>query len=302
VTRAVEAVALLKTMGRGPTPLVDFTLDTWRNTCRRVGELAGMELTDKRILDVGPGQQLRHMRCFSLANDVTGIDLDPIPRGLGPRELAELIRSSPALRVAKTVARKALGVDRRFERSLARALGARGFGELRVLRMDACRMSFADASFDFVCSYSCFEHIPEPVAALREIARVLVPGGAAYISVHHYTSHSGAHDASLCGKTVPEPPYWPHLRPSFAAAVRPAAYVNRVRMGEWLRLFEEAMPGTRFVHERQQLLAQALPEIRAGGELRDYTDDELLTLNLVGIWRKPLSWGPHAPTATREDP
>ncbi len=36
---------------------------------------------------------------------------------------------------------------------------------------------FEDASFDVVISYSCFEHFLKPSAAVREIARLLKPGG-----------------------------------------------------------------------------------------------------------------------------
>jgi SAM-dependent methyltransferase len=42
---------------------------------------------------------------------------------------------------------------------------------------DATRLSFPDASFDAVGSFDVLEHVPEYDAALREFARVLVPGG-----------------------------------------------------------------------------------------------------------------------------
>ncbi len=286
-TRAVEAFYLVRTLGGRQDARVAFTLDTWRAACRRIRESTGVEIAGRRILDVGPGQQLRHMRCFSLANQVVGIDLDPVPCRLGLRQAVQLVRAAPAMRAIKTVLRKALGFDARFERALGRALGVRRFGDLTVLRMNAERMAFADASFDVVYSCSCFEHLPRPAEALHEAARVLVPGGVAYISIHHYTSHSGAHDAAICGRPMPEPPYWPHLRPKARAILRPTAYVNEVRFQEWTRLFEEAMPGTCFVQERQDYLAQPLLELRASGELGEYTDDELLTLNFIGIWKKP---------------
>lgn len=48
---------------------------------------------------------------------------------------------------------------------------------------DLCRLSLADASVDFVVSCDVLEHIADYPAALRELARVLVPGGLALITV-----------------------------------------------------------------------------------------------------------------------
>ncbi len=44
---------------------------------------------------------------------------------------------------------------------------------------------FPDASFDFIYSYSVFEHVMEPELAFREIYRVLKPGG---VSLHNFPS------------------------------------------------------------------------------------------------------------------
>jgi SAM-dependent methyltransferase len=44
--------------------------------------------------------------------------------------------------------------------------------------MDAQRLAFDDESFDKVFSFHCIEHIPDLGAALREMDRVLRPGGS----------------------------------------------------------------------------------------------------------------------------
>ena len=51
------------------------------------------------------------------------------------------------------------------------------FGELPVQRVDGVALPFADASFDVVVSFDVFEHIPDSDAHLREVVRVLRPGG-----------------------------------------------------------------------------------------------------------------------------
>jgi SAM-dependent methyltransferase len=51
--------------------------------------------------------------------------------------------------------------------------------DLRV--MDATNLALADAAFDLVYSFHALEHIPDDRAALREMNRVLRPGGLACI-------------------------------------------------------------------------------------------------------------------------
>jgi ubiquinone/menaquinone biosynthesis C-methylase UbiE len=46
---------------------------------------------------------------------------------------------------------------------------------------DVARLPFPDAHFDAVLSSGSIKHWPDPVAGLRELHRVLVPGGRAFI-------------------------------------------------------------------------------------------------------------------------
>ena len=46
-----------------------------------------------------------------------------------------------------------------------------------VLRGDACRLPFPDATFDVVITSEVLEHIQDDVAAIAEMVRVLKPGG-----------------------------------------------------------------------------------------------------------------------------
>jgi SAM-dependent methyltransferase len=50
-------------------------------------------------------------------------------------------------------------------------------GDLPVTLVSGHTLPFADASFDVVISFDVFEHIAESDAHLREVRRVLVPGG-----------------------------------------------------------------------------------------------------------------------------
>lgn len=70
----------------------------------------------------------------------------------------------------------AIDIDTSRTDPRARAAG------VAVHEMDATRLLFPDASFDLVCTFNVFEHLPDPAATFAEVVRVLRPGGIAYIS------------------------------------------------------------------------------------------------------------------------
>lgn len=61
---------------------------------------------------------------------------------------------------------------------------------------DAADLPFDDSSVDGVFSSNLLEHTPNSPAVLREISRVLRPGGWAYISWTNWYSPWGGHDMS----------------------------------------------------------------------------------------------------------
>ncbi len=58
----------------------------------------------------------------------------------------------------------------------------------RFLRGDAERLPFPDEKFDFVYSNGVLHHTPDTEGAVREIHRVLKPGGSATILLYHRNS------------------------------------------------------------------------------------------------------------------
>jgi ubiquinone/menaquinone biosynthesis C-methylase UbiE len=104
------------------------------------------------VLDVGCGQGIDLARYAAAGATVTGIDLTPRHVELARAHLA-------ALELPGTV-----------------VLG------------DAERLPFADHSFDRVASNGVLHHTPDIAAALREIRRVLRPGGEARIVLYNRSS------------------------------------------------------------------------------------------------------------------
>jgi ubiquinone/menaquinone biosynthesis C-methylase UbiE len=72
--------------------------------------------------------------------------------------------------------------EKMLERAQAKAAAYRGSIELR--HMDVCRLDFPAASFDTVATACTFCSVPRPVAGLRELHRVLKPGGRILMFEH----------------------------------------------------------------------------------------------------------------------
>ena len=58
------------------------------------------------------------------------------------------------------------------------------FGAIRTRVADAAMLPFDDACFDAVVAAHVLYHVEEPVRALREMARVLRPGGRAFVTTN----------------------------------------------------------------------------------------------------------------------
>lgn len=110
-----------------------------------------------KVLDLGCGEG-RHVIGFYVEEDVHAIGVD-----LGFHDL-------------QTAAKK-------FE-PFAEPQNARK--QFHLACTNALQLPFADASFDKVVCSEVLEHIPDYAGALREIERVLKPGGVAAISVPRY--------------------------------------------------------------------------------------------------------------------
>ncbi len=113
----------------------------WRDDCRAMAEL----VPGPRVLDVG----------------------------IGPGTSAvEMARANPTHRY--------LGLDRSHSMLRLAALGARRARiELPLVRGDALALPFRAGSLDGVTGHSLLYLLPDPLAGLREVRRVLRPGGAA---------------------------------------------------------------------------------------------------------------------------
>ena len=63
----------------------------------------------------------------------------------------------------------------------ARQKAVRAGADIRFLREDMAELPFGDGSFDRVLTMAAFEFLPDPARAVRELLRVLRPGGVLVI-------------------------------------------------------------------------------------------------------------------------
>ena len=288
-----EARGLYRLQRHRADEMVGHALDHVRGVEELLREQYGFELVGKDVLDIGAGQLLLHLHYFGMRNRAVGIDFDVVAQGAHPGQYLRMLRFNGPLRTVKTIARKALGIDRKCRRALAEQLGVPSLAQPDVLQMDASSMGFDDASFDFVHCLSVFHHLPDPGSALEGICRVLRPGGTAYISFHLYSSETGSLDPRAMAGDDANLPRWAHLRPQFADCVQTNAYLNRLRMHEWRGMFETRMPGSLLVPNRssREGAEAALQALQADGELASYAPEELLTHSLAAVWREACPGG-----------
>lgn len=152
----------------------------------------------------------------------------------------------------------------------ARRLAAgRGLTNVTFQQGDIEDLPFPDASFDIVTSRYSAHHYPHPAAALREVARVLRPGGACLL-VDVVAPDDPAQDTFLNAIELLRDPS--HVRDHTAAqwlALLTGAGLRAEALGRWpLRLAFEAWvrrmnTPARSIAALRGLLAGAPAEVRA---------------------------------------
>jgi SAM-dependent methyltransferase len=274
---------------RGAAARASVLLERFQRDQGRITDALGRALRGLRVLEIGPGQRPLRAGVLALENDVTGVDLDTLPRGLDPLgHLRLLVENGPG-RLAKTVGRRVLGVDRAERQAWAQLLGVPRLGQPSFLQADIQREPPGVAAYDLAVSWSVFEHLPDPEAALNNVIAALRPGGVLYLGIHLYTSNNGHHDIRAFTGQTESLPLWGHLRTSQQHLIEPSSYLNAWRLKQWRELFARLCPDHSEYDERygEERLGGLLQDADLRRELSAYDDDELLTVEVYFRWKKP---------------
>jgi len=136
------------------------------------------DLTGKSVLNLGCGEMLTDFGLLNLnVKQVVGLDLDD----RHPDHL---------LGVVEKLQRNGITPSEDYA------------GRIAYRHYDGVKFPFADGEFDFVFSWSAFEHVSDVPAVLAEIRRVLRDDGRAFVQVHPwYHCFWGSHLSDY----IPEP-------------------------------------------------------------------------------------------------
>jgi len=152
---------------------VDETADSpWHRMVR--ARLRPVDLQGKRVLEIGCGRG-------GFAAWLARLDA-------GPSEIVAADFSSAAVDKGRSFAAQ------------------NGLKNLTWKVADIQNLGEGDNEFDTVISFETIEHIPDPPQGVRELARVLKPGGRLYLSTPNYLSSIGLYRVYcyLRGKTFDE--------------------------------------------------------------------------------------------------
>jgi ubiquinone/menaquinone biosynthesis C-methylase UbiE len=183
--------------------VLDLTLPFLTN--RRLDAVVGVRPGD-RVLEIGPG---------------TGLQALHIASQLGPSGRLDIVDIQQAM------------LD-----CVMRRADAKGIGGIVPTRADARELPFADASFDAAYLVCTLGEIPDPLAVLSEVRRVLKPMGnlvvgefvdphyVSLVTLKRYASERGFEIATCKG---PRLAYLARLRPDGNLLSRPACPASRKR-------------------------------------------------------------------------
>ncbi len=130
-----------------------------------------MRFTGERVIPELPELRVTYLQSLAAYEHAAGLASGRrvLDAGCGEGYGAALLAGTAALVV---------GVDRDPE-AVGWAAGKYGATErLAFVAADVAALPIADGGADLVCCFQVIEHLPDPVAFLREVRRVLAPGGA----------------------------------------------------------------------------------------------------------------------------
>jgi len=245
----------------------------------------GCDVAGTRVLDIGCGSFHPYTLLMGAAGAwAVGGDTEPLVRaGVHGARFRRFRAESPAVRAcvrfAYDVCRQAVYYGS-LRRAAAAPLCAR---DAHLVRLDGSRTPFADAAFDVCVSSAAFEHMEDVPATVREIARILRPGGFADVHIHLFASLTGGHDPVLYDRAVPPSHFrlWGHL---YDPEWTPPVPLNRWRESQFRAAFERSFTIVERTIASTCGASQLTDDIRA--RLPGFDREELITESVIYVLQR----------------
>jgi len=245
----------------------------------------GVDVSSARLFEIGCGCYYPYVMLFASTGAwAVGSDVEELqrPGARSARYRAYGRRSGPARAVLQfgfDVCRQAT-----YYTALRRSAGVRLRGKrVRLLRADGARIPLRDSVVDACISSAAFEHVADVPGTVREMARVLKPGGLADIEIHLFPSLTGGHEFELANhKPLPAGfPAWRHLWDTAWQAPVP---LNRWRERDYLAAFESTFDIVERTVTSTHGADYLTDDVRR--RVSQYSQDELITESVVYVLRK----------------
>jgi 2-polyprenyl-3-methyl-5-hydroxy-6-metoxy-1,4-benzoquinol methylase len=153
---------------------VDHLADTPWHRLVRIHLSGSADLAGKRVLEIGCGRG--GFACWLASQE-----------------------ASPGEMIAADFSPSAVQKGKRFA-------AEKGLAQIRWEVMDIENIAHQNESFDTVISCETIEHVPDPQKAVRELSRILKPGGRLFLTTPNYMGLPGLHRlyVGLTGRTYRE--------------------------------------------------------------------------------------------------
>jgi len=234
----------------------------------------GLDPTDCTLLEIGCGQRFGLGILLHLLGirHYTGVDICPIMINRMDVELfcdflMESQSSMPDLPLME------LGGRIRYHRKR----GEHSFldGDVRLMeQVDAASLPFKNESYDVIFSDAVLEHVAHPEAVIKEMDRVLKPGGLLFHLIDfkdHHPDGSGVRHIYMPKKSWLES--------------LPQVFINLYRPSDLEKVF--ISNGFEFLKCDNQLLSQELELDKVHGDYKNYGKEELSIASTNFILKKP---------------
>jgi len=249
----------------------------------------------RSVLEIGPGANLGALFAFAASGArATGVDVAPLPPPVNTfyEALRDYLLLAEGFAWWRAWAEPQLGrVDFPTVSLFPSASALLSSIDYRS-GVSSEKLPFSAGSFDLVYSVAALEHVPDPEGTVKEITRVLMPGG---LSIHEIDlKHHGSDDPLRFLEL--EDGEWRRrathyggdlsLRTILDGGFAGEIFCNRLRRGDWRRLFESTGLAVERVEPVIVLDASAVKPERFAAPFRKLPIEELTVLAIRVVARK----------------